>query len=284
MKKREISKVIKKICLVGLLAAACIVAGCVQRYIEEEDLLAVEPNVAMLVIPGDYAASEIGATGGLQTWVKTIKLELDGVVTFYRIDKSFYVTEHHFKFYPWSNSIRISAQEPLGKFVWQLSNGQFSIPEGKNQGDVSSAALSYRGYTEAVLTILAAPVRFLDKSASFVKKPRPVKKEGQWYYPIEQTGSSNPPLTLLKTGDEERVPPYWSKVVFFQNTDRSLVDMIWLANSARDKFFVVRGYDYQKVEKNGVLVPAKIEIFRSDARAVLKERLVKVDFKHRNPG
>jgi len=300
MKKRKITKVMKKICLSGLLAAACIGAGCAQRYIEKEDLLAVEPNVAVLVIPGDYAFRAIGATGGLEAWTKTVKLELDCVVTCYSDsvgDKSFYLTEHHFEVYPWSNSIRISAQEPQGKFVWQLSAGQFSLLEGNRAAD-SAKFISDRDYAETVLVILTAPVRFLDKSTGFVKPSTPVKKEGLWYYPIELTGSSMLPSTSLKTGDEnresagrhpaegieKRVPPYWSKVVFFQNTDRSLVDMIWLANSARDKFFAVRSYDYKKVDKNGVLVPTKIEIFRSDARAVLKERLVKVDLKHRNSG
>jgi len=284
MKKRKISKVIKKICLSGLLTVACIGAGCAQRYIEKEDVLAVEPNVAVLVIPGDYAFSAIGATGGLEAWRKTVKLELDCVVTCYSDsvgDKSFYLTEHQFEVYPWSSSIRISAQEPQGKFVWQLSAGQFTLLEGNRAAD-SAKFISDRDYAETVLIILTAPVRFLDRSTGFVKSSTPVKKEGLWYYPIELTGSSI--LDVRSEGIEKRVPPYWSKVVFFQNTDRSLVDMIWLANSARDKFFAVRSYDYKKVDKNGVLVPTKIEIFRSDARAVLKERLVKVDFKHRNSG
>jgi hypothetical protein len=298
MKKRRISRVVKKICFSSLLAVICIGAGCAQRHIEKEDLLAVEPNVAALVIPGDYAFSAIGAAGGLEAWTKTVKFDLDCVVTFYQQDNSFYLTENHFEIYPWSNSIRISAQEPQGKFIWQLSAGQFNLLEGNRAAD-SAKFISDRDYAEAMLVILTAPVRFLDKpalsavegSVSFVKKPTPVKKEGLWYYPIEMTGSSMLPSTLLRTGDEnrvssieKRVPPYWSKVVFFQNTGRSLVDMIWLVNSEQDKFFAVRSYDYKKVDKNGILVPTKIEIFRSDARAVLKERLVKVDFKHRNSG
>jgi hypothetical protein len=282
--KKGNSKMVKKIFLSGLLAVACIGAGCAQRYIEKEDLLAVEPNVAALVIPGDYAFSAIGAAGGLEAWTKTVKFDLDCVVTFYQQDNSFYLTENHFEIYPWSNSIRISAQEPQGKFVWQLSAGQFNLLEGNRAAD-SAKFISDRDYAEAMLVILTAPVRFLDKSVSFVKKPTPVKKEGLWYYPIELTFLTEPVAYAdSKQKVVEPVQPYWSKVVFFQNTGRSLVDMIWLVNSERDKFFAVRSYDYKKVDKNGILVPTKIEIFRSDARAVLKERLVKVDFKHRNSG
>jgi len=39
----------------------------------------------------------------------------------------------------------------------------------------------------------------------------------------------------------------------------------------------VRGYDYTVVEKGGVSIPARIEIFRTDARGNLQERLVKID-------
>ena len=55
--------------------------------------------------------------------------------------------------------------------------------------------------------------------------------------------------------------------------------MIWLANPESGKLFAVRGYDYTMVREDGVLIPAKIEIFRTDSRGLLKERLVKIDFK-----
>jgi len=55
--------------------------------------------------------------------------------------------------------------------------------------------------------------------------------------------------------------------------------MIWFADVSREKFLIVRGYDYRGVEKTQILVPIKIEIFRTDARGVLQERLVKIDFK-----
>jgi len=67
-------------------------------------------------------------------------------------------------------------------------------------------------------------------------------------------------------------------VVFYQNNDSSLVDMIRFVSVDREKSLAVRGYDYRKVEKKQVLVPTKIEIFRIDAKGVLQERLVKIDF------
>jgi hypothetical protein len=47
---------------------------------------------------------------------------------------------------------------------------------------------------------------------------------------------------------------------------------------ARDRTVqYVRGYDYEKVEKTGPLVPARIEIFEADARDRSQNRLVKID-------
>ena len=53
--------------------------------------------------------------------------------------------------------------------------------------------------------------------------------------------------------------------------------MLWFAVPDEENFFVVRGYDYSEVEKKSVLVPTKIEIFKSNARGILQERLVKID-------
>ena len=204
-----------------LLAVAFIVAGCAQvREEKKEDVLAVEPNLAAFVVTADYASGAIGATGGLNAWTKTIKLELDGVVTFYQMDNSFYLTEHHFEVYPWSNSIRVSAQEPLSKFVWQLAGGEFSLLEGNKAVDVSQMVVSNRDYAEVMLSIVTTPVRFLDTSVGFIKSPTPVKKEGLWYWPIELTY----PIQPVASADNiqeivEPVQPYWPQVVFFQNTN-----------------------------------------------------------------
>jgi hypothetical protein len=76
-----------------------------------------------------------------------------------------------------------------------------------------------------------------------------------------------------------------SKAVFYQDRDSSLVDMLLFADMTGEKFLAVRGYDYTEVvrmdsqgEKEGVRVPVRIEIFRTDTRGNLQERLVKIDY------
>jgi len=304
----------------SVLATALVVSGCLPLRLptqvgaagqqrQKKDLSATEPNIEPLVFMADYASDAIQATGGIDAWMKIDMLALDGVVTIYegsrprlrgdklapaeagagsQPDDSFYLTEHHFEVYPWSNSIRVSAQEPLSRFVWQLSPEQFSLLEGDKQLDVAPRVVTYRDYAEAVLNLITAPVRFLDEPVVFIKEPGPVKVEGLWYhpiariYPVQPSGVPQASSPNSKQEDIKTVQPYWSKVVFFQNRDSSLVDMVWFADIDQNKFLAVRGYDYKPAnggEKGGVLVPTKIEIFTTDARAIVAERLVKIDFK-----
>lgn len=277
------------------LSATLVIAGCAQQQ-RQEDELAVEPNIAGIAVKADYASGALTATGGLQRWAQTKKLQMDCVVTFYQPDGSLYLTEHHLDVYPWSNAIRVSAREPLGSLAWQLSGGRFSMLQQDRRVDLSRLVVSPRDYAEAVLALTTAPVRLVDGNFAFVKAPEPVRMEGLWYQPIERVHSFQQQGPPAQSRDRQAavVKPYWSKVVYYQNRDSpaageqgSLVDLIWLTDVERGEFLLVRGYDYKRVlsqaepdvQKTGVLLPTKIEIFRTDARAVSRERLVKIDLK-----
>ena len=268
--------------LVVSIVVVGIVVGCQQEYKEEPeapiDVIVVEPNLVVESLP-DYVSRAIEATGGRQAWTEAKSLRLDCVVTFYKSDGSFYLTEQDYEIYPWLNSIRISATEPQGNFVWELSRGGLEGGESWYTGIGLPVQLCSKHYfTELILDITTAPVRFLDKPVVFTKDSRPVKMEGLWYHSIERV---NPDKTGI-----------FSYAVFYQNRDSSLVDIIWfagvdssvIASEAQPSVAIpislaVRGYDYREVEKGGVRVPTKIEIFRTDAAGVLQERLVKIDSK-----
>jgi len=274
------NRIYQTICLV--LVAVFVLTGCWQKQKEDADVPARgpvgavrEPPVQAISVPSDEAAQLIDATGGLDAWKKTGMLQLDCVVTFYQADGSFYLTEQRYEVHPWLNSIQISANEPQGAFVWQLSNGQFNVLRGAGQIDALPKAVPSRCFAEVILNIITAPARFLDDSVEFSKQSTPVKMQGKWYYPINRQGKD---LTA-------RI----SEAVFYQDRDSSLVDMIRLAclsqglltessGTARDKpIQYVRGYDYQVVDKAGPLVPTRIEIFETDARDRTQKRLVKID-------
>ena len=261
------------ICMV--LVAVFVFAGCGQKQKEDVDILVSAPEVEAIWPPSEDAARAIEATGGLDAWKKTSMLQLDCVVTFYRPEGSFYLTEQRYEVYPWLNSIQISADEPQGAFVWKLSNGQFDVLQGAGQIEALPKAVPSRCFAEVILNIITAPARFMDGSVEFSKQSTPVKMQGKWYYPIDRQGKD------LTAGISE--------AVFYQDRDSSLVDMIRLAclsqglltentGAAHEKpVQYVRGYDYQAVEKAGPRIPARIEIFETDARDRSQKRLVKID-------
>lgn len=274
---------IKKTVLLFALATLPLeFCGCQRLQKKREEVLAVGPNVESLIAPEDYAVQIIKVAGGIQNWIKTKDIGIDCVATFYDTDGSFYLTERHFEVYPWSNSIQIFADEPMGRFVWQLSNGRFNILKGNESTDVSPGIISYHDFSDSVLNIITAPVRLLDKEAVFAKGSEAIKISGQWYYPIERTYRVIQEEKTSKKDQRDIVKPakpYWSKVIYYLNRDSSIVYFIWFGDINSEKFLAVRGYDYRVLERKNVLIPTKMEIFKSNTRADFKERLVTIAVK-----
>lgn len=263
-----------------VLLAAFILTGCQRIYKKNVvKVLASGPDIETISVPPDYAVRAIEAAGGWDAWAQTKELQLDCVVTFYQPDGSFYLTEQTHRVYPWSNSIQISAREPKGRFVWQLSKGKFDVLQDSGQSDALPVVIGSSHFAEMILSVITIPARLLDKSAEFTKETTGLKIQGQWYYPINRQSRS-----VLGAEPEPARP--LSKAVFYQDRDNSLVDMIlfdYMKDPARrepsgDDFLAVRGYDYTEVEKDGVRVPVRIEIFRTDTRGSLHKRLVKIDY------
>ncbi len=262
----------KTICLV--LAGAFIFTGCQRKYEENVvDTLDSGPDIKMTSVAPDYVVKAIEAVGGWKAWTRTKELQFDCVVTFYQPDGSFHLTEQHHVVYPWSNSIQISAREPQGRYIWQLSRGKFDILQEGGQHDALPVVIGSNQFAEMILSIITIPARFLDESAEFAKETTGIKIQGQWYYPISRLSKPVAGIELESTQDISSL----SEAVFYQDRDSSLIDMLLFDFMSGDGYLVVRGYDYTEVEKNGVRVPARIEIFRSDARGNLQERLVKID-------
>ena len=289
-------KCLNAIC-VGL-ALVVLVVGCErqQNHVEQDtDRLAIGPNSTELVVPAKIIAKAVDSAGGFSAWTKTKKLELNCVVTIYRPDGSFYLTEHKYDIWPWSKAIRITAQEPLDRFIWEYSEGTFTVAQGDESADVSQMPVSYRDFAELVLRIVTAPAGFCNKTTNLLVQPNPVKFGGLWYQPLELVAQKLPdfsdsPVEAGKPAGrtvhgraagegQKTVEPYWSRIVFFQNQDSSLVEIVWFADVAAQKYEAVRGYDYAEVSNAGVFVPHKIEIFRSDPQLGLRDRLVQIDMK-----
>jgi hypothetical protein len=257
--------------------------GCGRQVSNESsqswDLLARGPEGGRAPVPRPWAVPAIEAAGGQAHWMKCTALGFTGVVTLYQPDGSFYLTEHRFDICPWSDAIQVSAREPQAQVVWQVVGTQYyPPPEDPNRG-TSPLHGFYRDYAGAVLDIMTAPVCLLEQGSSLTPRPVTVQMGGQWYRLLEAKFRSASAVSRGKRLEKSPgAEPYWTHAVYYQNQDGSLVDMIWLANPATQKFVVVRGYDYAATTDE-VRVPTKIEVFRSDADANLGARVALIDLK-----
>lgn len=247
------NRIKKTICL--FLLMVLIITGCEQQQ-KEMDIHTQVPSQKPA-----YITEAIETSGGLDAWTGTKKLEFDCIATFYKPDGSFYLTKQHHEILPWSNSIRISAHEPQGKFVWEFSRNGLSIIEGSSQENFLPIGLDAEDFTKAILDITTTPIRLMDKKEGLAKGPSPVKLEGQWYYPIGHAKTDNQP-----------------DIIFYQNRDSSLINLIWFVSAKKGIPLAVRGYDYQEIKKGGVFIPAKVEIFMTDLQRVIQNRLATIDY------
>lgn len=254
------NNLLKTTCFTTILVVL-VLGGCQsQSKVCDVDELICGSDTGSIVIDESYKADAIGAAGGEIGWAQTGKLDLDCLVTFYEPDGSFYLTKQRHQICPWADSIRISADEPGGKVRYQLSSGRVELLED-GFGDKFEYCRWY--LAESVLSIVTAPARLVNDSYKFDKGLGPIRMEGLWYYPVSQL--------------RDNCGQYLSEVVFYQNKDSGLFDMVWFAGSG-DNFLAVRGYNYKKVGETEILIPSKIEIFNTDSVGTLKERLIKIDY------
>ncbi len=248
-----------------VLVMVFLLAGCEQGTMSDESEASSGIDPAEVSRPTGFAAAAFEAAGGLKAWTATKQMRLDCVVTLYQPDGSFYLTEQRYDLQPWSNAIDISGREPKNAYAWRFSNGQFVVSQGAGQFETSGAVLEPACFARAILAITTAPFHFLESPDLFNRQEAPVRKQGQWYYPIHKLGETS------------------GETVFYQNRATSLVDMIRIPCPGMDSALVVRGYDYQKIEKEGPVMPARIEIFTTNVAGILQKRLVKIDCHNMEP-
>ncbi len=262
-----IARVMPSAVLIVLIAVT--LTGCsrqaAQKSAPELNLPATGPDLQTLPKPRPFVSAALDATGGLAAWEECKKIEFHAAVAASERDGCFYLTEHDFVLCPWSDAVQVTAHEPQANLTWQVIRGQYRTSQADPNADVSPLRDLAREYADAVLQITTAPVRMLEDNLLLGRRPATTQIAGQWYLPIDAKY-------------QEQTPgPYWTQGIYFQSVDRSLVDMVWLGNPLTQKFLVARGYDYAPSTSNGVLMPTKIEVFRSDAEANIGPRLALVD-------
>ena len=245
-----------------------VLAGCHWRPEPEPQIvlpqLDILPDPNVTVVRGEYQAKAIDAAGGIQAWMKVAKIERNCVVTFYMPDGSYYLTEQKHEVFPWSNSLQVSSKEPQGSYAWQYLNGRFKSLEGCNWSSCLPADLDPNSFAKALLDITTVPARFFDSLSVFSNETRPTRLEGQIYFAISQI--------CLQAGSEVRG-------FFYQNRDSALMDITAFSSVNSDESIAVRGYNYGKADNFGIILPNKIEIFKSGIDGIFQKRIVKMEYK-----
>jgi hypothetical protein len=274
-----VARVVRSVVLTVL--TGLILTGCGRQVVKDPsrdpDLPAAGPASASA--PRPFVLPSIEAVGGLPAWRQCARLNFDAIVAAYHPDGGVYLTEHQFSLQPWSDAIQVTAKEPRVRISWQVSDGRCTIT-GDTTLDVSPLNGSYHEYAEAVLQIVTTPARMMESSVSLTRKPLPVQISGQWRQPVE--ARFQPQEIVSDQKGHKRVTvfePYWTQGVYFQNHASSIADLIWLANPGEQRYLLVRGYDYARAAGDGVLIPTKIEVFRSDSKAQFGSRLALIDLK-----
>lgn len=255
-------------------------AGCGRHASKETslnlDTLALGPERQVLPLTRPSVSEAIDAAGGLTAWKQCTKIQANATVKASARDGAYYLTEQNFVICPWSDAIQVTAHEPWADFVWGIVGGQYYAPQVNGALDVSPLANERSEYAEAVLRIVTAPVRMLDEGVVLTPRPAAVQIDGQWYLPVDVTyrtaAGENKERDSAAGSEQVR----WTKSTYFQNQSRPVVDMIWLGDPDAQKYLLVRGYDYTRKEAGGVLIPATIEVFQSDADANFGPRLARI--------
>ncbi len=203
--------------------------GCANKYTQRS--LAISPEAANIAAIPAYAEKVIEVTGGLDRWVEVKELQIEAIVTLYRPDGSTYLTEHRYEVYPWSDSVRVTTREPSGTFSWLLSRGEvveYNAPDANGPADPLNANVPAKEFSELVLDISTAGVRFLDSAAGFEVNPEPVKIDTQWYYAISRAPAQEGAAV--------------ENVTFYQNLTGGAVDAV--EAPAEGDFYLARSYNY----------------------------------------
>jgi hypothetical protein len=171
-------------------------------------------------------------------------------VRLYRADGSYYMTRQSQKIDTQTSMLQASGIEPDGKYSWQMSPGRFDVMEGKTVSPKwLPAEFSPRNYCRAILGCFQAA------SMTAQGQGAPVRILGNWCYPVGFEGD----------------------LTWYQSKNGGSVDIVAIKISDTVQL-MARAYEYHKATQAGILVPAKIEIYAADGKAMNEQRFIEIDY------
>jgi len=187
-------------------------------------------------------------------------ISADCIVTFYGPESGKYLSPQRHKICPSPGSIVISADEPQGRLVVQLSEKGFELSVSQINPNEFSKTMQRPNIAECLLTSILAGADFIDVAAGV--ELAPTRIQGQWYNPIE--------LSPLE-------PPRPSRTIF-KNNDTSLTDLVHIKDPAAGAILIARSYNYRWFEKIGRSIPMKIDISTTAPNAETTQLLLQINY------
>jgi hypothetical protein len=206
---------------------------------------------AMALVCGCRRASQV--TDNQQVAVKMPEnaVNTSCFVRKYEDNGSYYMTRQSQSIDLFAGAMRLSGSEPAGQYSWQLSGASFTELDGRaSQAKWLPSEMGAADYCRLVLGCFQAGMVGQSQGAS------PVRIRGNWAYPAKSEG----PLAWYRSAEGSAV----ADIVTLQCSDGG--------------WYVARGYGYYLTRGAGMLVPAKIEIFKTDAASMSEQMLLSLDY------
>ncbi len=187
-------------------------------------------------------------------------ISADCIVTFYGPESGKYLSRQQHKICPAPGSIVISADEPQGRLVVQLSEKGFEVSTRQINPNEFSKTMQHPNIAECLLTSILAATGFIDEAGAV--ELAPTRIQGQWYNPIE--------LSPLE-------PPRPARTIF-KNNDTFLTDLVHIKDPASGAILIARSYNYRWFEEIGRSIPMKIDISTTSPNAKTAQLLLQINY------
>jgi hypothetical protein len=207
--------------------------------------------VAMATVCGCRNASQVADRSETAAQISASAISMSCLVRKYEADGSYYATRQHQSIEPYEGIIQVSGTEPAGQYFLQLSGNLFTGSEGRGpEAKWLPSQMSAADYCRLVLGSFQAGMVGQSQDGS------PVRIRGNWAYPVKSDDA----------------------LAWYQSKENSAVADIVTLESPDGGRYIARGYGYHLTRDSQMLVPAKIEIFRTDATAMTEQMLLRLDY------
>ena len=183
-------------------------------------------------------------------------IKRDCLVTFFSGGNSTYYSRQTHTIVPSARTIRMTATEPGGTYIWSLSSDRFSSTVGPERK--SPVAVINGRILTAILSAFTATLAPQDTSPPAGTET--VNIDGQWYV-------SSP------------APDISANATLFRRLDSGMVDLVWVSDQDAQSIVIARSYNMQPLDTTARILPGSIDILIADSPTTQPKRILRIDYR-----